>query len=167
MNINSENTKEFLAKALFADKWEEYQDLVVNKQGNLANPQQTKNVSTFFLYWIRTYEKRTVNSSYKGKQIADVVVTLSLQGVGLRAEEFMQTTLFWDQRSDIRDLLSKLNATLLESPRLIVSVPYFQDGANSIFAYETVFKLSCTLILETVPEPMPSIELNGNVTIPN
>ena len=79
----------------------------------------------------------------------------------------MLTTLFWDQRSDIREALGELNATLLESPRTIVSVPYFQDGANTIFAYETVFKLSCTLIAETVPEPMPSIELKGNVTIPN
>lgn len=167
MNIEANGVRVFLAKALFGESWEENLGLVVHRQGNLPNPQQIEKASAFFTYCVRTYTKKTVNSDFGDTHTADLIVTLDLQGIGVNAETMMLTTFFWDQRSDVRTELAKLNCVLIESPREIVATPYFQDGANTTLAYETVFKLSCTLTLKEELEPMPSLELFGSLQIPN
>ena len=77
----------------------------------------------------------------------------------------MLSTLFWDEREDIRAMLDHLNCALLETPRTVVSTPYFQDGANTILSYETVFKISCALTLTEELPLMPSLELRGGLAI--
>ena len=164
--IDAKDIQEFLAKTLFGDQWESYKDLVVHRQGNLPNAQQRFGYSAFFTYYVSSYEKKTLNISDNGEHTANVVMTLNLQGIGTDVESMMLNTLFWDERSDVRDNLSKLNCILLETPRMIVSSPYFQDGANTILSYETVFKISCALLLKEQLEPMPEIVLLGGLRVP-
>lgn len=164
MLINAKQIQEVLAKALFGNLWQQYKKFVVHKQGNLANAQQMYNSEAFFTYYTSLFEKKTINAtSLNGIHTCNVVFTLHLQCIGKRAEEFMLTTLFWDEREDIRSLLAAFNSTLLETPRMIVSSPYFQDGANTILSYETVFKISCALTLSEELPSMPELILTGGL----
>ena len=164
MLINAKQIQEVLAKALFGDLWQQYKKFVVHRQGNLANAQQMYNSEAFFTYYTSLFEKKTINPvSLNGVHTCNVVFTLHLQCIGKRAEELMLTTLFWDEREDIRSLLATLNSTLLETPRTIVSSPYFQDGANTILSYETVFKISCALTLSEELPSMPELILTGGL----
>lgn len=164
--INAEDIQEFLAKTLFGDNWKNAKDLVVHRQGNLLNAQQRFKCSAFFTFYVSSYEKKTLNITNQGEHTANVVMTLNLQGIGTKVEQMMLTSLFWDERIDVRENLDKLNCTLLETPRMIVSSPYFQDGANTILSYETVFKISCALILKEQLEPMPELVLLGDLHVP-
>lgn len=164
MLINAKQMQEVLAKALFGKLWKQYKKFVVHKQGNLANAQQMYNSEAFFTYYTSLFEKKTINAtSLNGIHTCNVVFTSHLQCIGKRAEEFMLTTLFWDEREDIRSLLAALNSTLLETPRMIVSSLYFQDGANTILSYETVFKISCALTLSEELPSMPELILTGGL----
>ena len=164
MLINAKQLQEVLAKALFGKEWQQHKKFVVHKQGNLANAQQMYNSEAFFTYYTSLFEKQTINpASLNGVHTCNVVYTLHLQCIGKRAEDLMLTTLFWDEREDVRNLLAALNSTLLETPRTIVSSPYFQDGANTILSYETVFKISCALTLSEELPSMPELILTGSL----
>lgn len=165
--IDAEHLQLFLAKVLFGENWEEYKKYVVHKQGNLENAQQKYNSSAFFTFYVQNYTKETLNAHIEDEHIANITLKLNLQGIGTNAEQMMLTTLFWDERSDVREELEKLNCILLESPRMIVSSPYFQDGANTILAYDTVFKISCTLTEKDKEELMPDIILGGVLHTPS
>ena len=164
MLINAKQLQEVLAKALFGKEWQQYKKFVVHKQGNLANAQQMYNSEAFFTYYTSLFEKKTINAtSLNGVHTCNVVYTLHLQCIGKCAEDLMLTTLFWDEREDVRTLLAALNSTLLETPRTIVSSPYFQDGANTILSYETVFKISCALTISEELPSMPELILTGSL----
>jgi hypothetical protein len=165
--IDAEHLQEFLAKVLFGDRWKEYKKFVVHRQGNLENAQQKYNSSAFFTFYVQAYTKETLNAHIEDEHIANITLKLNLQGIGTNAEQMMLTTLFWDERSDVREELNKLNCILLESPRMIVGSPYFQDGANTILAYDTVFKISCTLTEKDKEELMPDIILGGVLHTPS
>lgn len=164
MLLDAVQIQEVLANALFGEQAEQNKKFIVHKQGNLANAQQMYNSTAFFTYYTSSYEKKTINPTAMGSvHICNVVFTLHLQCIGKKAEQFMLTTLFWDEREDIRKMLFDLNCILLETPRTIVSSPYFQDGANTILAYETVFKISCALTNEEELPPMPDLVLEGSL----
>lgn len=163
MLLNASMVQEFLAKTFFGDNWQENIKLIVHRQGNLANAQQLFGCSAFFTYYISSYEKKTLNVSNGNLHTANVIATLNLQGIGTEVEPLMLTTLFWDERADVRENLEELNCVLLESPRTIVSAPYFQDGANTLLSYETVFKLSCALTQKETLDLMPEIILSGDL----
>ena len=168
MLIKAEVMQEFLAKALFGKDWQKNKKYVVHRQGNMANAQQRYNSTAWFTYYTSMYEKKTVNPALnKGEKThtCNVVFLLNLQCIGKKAEEFMLSTLFWDEREDIRAMLDHLNCVLLETPRTVVSAPYFQDGANTILSYETVFKISCALTITEELPLMPSLELRGGLKI--
>jgi hypothetical protein len=168
MKTQADKLQEFLAKALFGATWEQNKKFVVHRQGNLANAQQRYNSSAWFTYYTSMYEKKTVNpTTTDGIHTANVLFTLHLQCIGRRAEEFMLHTLFWDERTDIKQLLAELDCVLLETPRTIISTPYFQDGANTILAYETVFKISCALTLDVreTSSVWKEVELKGTLIV--
>ena len=164
MLLTPEQIQTVLAKLLFGSKWEENEKFVVHKQGNLANAQQMYNSDAFFTFYTSLFEKKTINpTAIAATHTANVVFTLHLQCIGKHAEEHMLTTLFWDEREDVRTYLESLDCVLLETPRMIVSAPYFQDGANTILSYETVFKISCALTISDKLEPMPDLILGGRL----
>ena len=164
MLLSAEYLQEVLAKALFGENWRENKKFVVHRQGNLANAQQMYNSDGFFTYYVSSYEKKTINPTATGNvHTCNVIANLHLQCVGKRAEEHMLTTLFWDERTDLPKYLAALDCVLLETPRMIVSSPYFQDGANTILAYETVFKISCALTLSEELPTMPGLILKGSL----
>lgn len=168
MLIEAEVMQEFLAKALFGKDWQQNKKYVVHRQGNMANAQQRYNSSAWFTYYTSLYEKKTINPSLNQREnthTCNVVFLLNLQCIGKKAEDFMLSTLFWDEREDIRAMLDHLNCVLLETPRTVVSAPYFQDGANTILSYETVFKISCALTVTEELPLMPSLELRGGLKI--
>lgn len=164
MILNAEKMQELLSRALFGAAWEENKKFIVHRQGNLANAQQMYNSDAFFTYYTSLYEKKTINPTATGEvHTVNVVATLHLQCIGKHAEERMLMTLFWDERKDIEQWLSELDCVLLETPRTIVSSPYFQDGANTILSYETVFKISCALTISEELPPMPELILTGGL----
>lgn len=164
MILNAEKMQELLSRALFGDAWEENKKFIVHKQGNLANAQQMYNSDAFFTYYTSLYEKKTINPTATGSiHTANVIATPHLQCIGKHAEEYMLSTLFWDERTDLEKWLADLDCVLLETPRMIVSAPYFQDGANTILSYETVFKLSCALTISEELPTMPELILTGGL----
>lgn len=164
----AEILQEFLAKAFFGKEWAKNKRYVVHRQGNLANAQQRYNSSAWFTYYVSNYTKKTINPTLnqtENTHTCNVVFNLNLQCIGKDAERFMLTTLFWDEREDIRSMLDRINCVLLDTPRSVVSAPYFQDGANTILSYETVFKISCALTITEELPLMPFLELRGGLKI--
>lgn len=164
MLLNAEKMQEFLARALFGEAWKENAKFIVHRQGNLINAQQMYNSDAFFTYYTSLFEKKLINPTpTRNTHTADIVFSLHLQCIGKNAEKHMLTTLFWDERTDIETWLAELDCTLLETPRTIISTPYFQDGANTILSYETVFKISCALTITDEVTPMPNLILEGGL----
>lgn len=154
-----------LSKILFGSDEQQFLDLVVPKQGNLLNPQQAVQCSAYFMYYIKAHKKELLNTTEQGVHVAHIVSDIVLQCVGKQSEEFMLATMFWDERSDVRKSLEEQNCTLLETPRAIYSVPYFQDGANTILSHEVTFRLSQTLVYTEPKELWQGLELKGSLKI--
>lgn len=170
MNLTQENLQHVLSKIFFGDELPEHLALIVPLQGNFLNPQQLtadKMPSAYFTYYMSCTEKKTLNQSFDNAHEACVLRDLQLSCIGRDAEMLMMNTLFWDERTDVRELFAKYNAILLESPRQVFARPFHQHGENTILEYSTSMKLSCTLTLTVEPEywDKEGLELRGNLII--
>lgn len=164
MLVTNEDLRPVLAQILFGKDYEKHLALVVPKQGNFLDPRTVQDTDSFFTYYISSVEKQTLNpTAMYAQHTSNVLLTVRLQGVGIGAERLMLTTLFWDERDDVRKLFETVNCVLLDSKRTIISAPYFQEGVNTLLAFETVLKLSCALTIEETLSPMPELILSGSV----
>lgn len=130
-----------LTEILFGDTTDEHMQNVVPQQGNLRNPSQLVNASAYFTYYISMQRRALLNRNWGLEHVATLLYTLNLRCIGINAETYMQSTLFWDDRTDVRKILASYDSQLLNTPREIIAVPYFQDGVNNQLSYNTEIKL--------------------------
>ena len=163
--MTNKDVQKILAKILFGSDDRKYLQLVVPKQGNLRNPQQLTNCAAYFMFYIKSYRKELLNEDKSPYHYANVLVDIELQCVGMKSEEFMLSTLFWDERTDVREYLETQSCVLLESPRTITCMPYFQDGANTVLVYTTTLRLAETIYEKETLEVLKECLLEGGLII--
>ena len=169
-NLLSEDLRNALCRILFGDEKSEHLDLVVPLQGNFMSPQQIleKKPTAYFTYYISNTTKELLNNdNNEGTHTACVARLLELSCIGKDAERLMLDTLFWDERTDIRDIFNEYGTILMETPRTILARPYYQNGLNTILAYSTTFKLSSSIELQSKTEHWDpdSLVLSGGLTV--
>ena len=151
---------DFIAKALFGKKWEDMKKFVIPRKGNFVNPQQLSKTDTYAIYYIENKKKRLVNSSdteYKTENAvtthyATIKSTVRIQFIGKHAEEWADSLLFWDERSDVQSLLLEYDSQLLLGERDIITVPFMQDGYNGEMSYVASFSVLTGITKEEILE---------------
>lgn len=167
-NISLENLQLMLCEALYGDTTDEHLAIVVPRQGNLLNPQQMMQCSAYFTFFISEAHKIMPNRAFGTDLVASVDCKVELQAIGLHADKYMLTTLFWDERADIHKLFGKYHTQLRQTDRRIVSTPYFQDGANSCLSYNTTLNvISAVTLVDDSAQGRLAVLPNGTVYPPN
>lgn len=148
MELNNRTLQDLLAKCLFGGSWEEYRHLVIPRKGNFINPQYLTKTDTYAIYYIDRKEKRVKNFETvdKGRNFATVaryatvVMRVCVQFIGLHAEEWADTLLFWDDRQDVQELFMQYQSQLSLGERVIDTVPFQQEGYNGEMSYLASFE---------------------------
>lgn len=149
---------DFIAKCLFGKKWEQMKKFVIPRKGNFVNPQQISLTDTYAIYYIEKKQKRLVNSSdteYKKENAvtthyATIKSTVRIQFIGKHAEEWADSLLFWDERSDVQAQLLEYDSELLLGQRDIITVPFQQDGYNGEMSYLASFSILTGITKEEI-----------------
>ena len=149
---------DFIAKALFGKNWEKMKQFVIPRKGNFVNPQQISATNTYAIYYIERKKKRLVNNTdteYKEENgvvthYATIKSTVRIQFIGAHAEEWADSLLFWDERSDVQNLFYEYDSQLLLGDRDIITVPFQQDGFNGEMSYLASFSMLTGITKEEI-----------------
>lgn len=171
MELNQTTLRGILAEILSVD--EKY---IVPKQGNWWNPQATDaNIENWCAYQIRRNRPRTVPFYQEGKNTVNNATTpvnsvsvlkiaeIDLQFVGPQSEELANSVAMWPFRSDVKAQFEKVHGAIMNDEYDAVSSPFYQEGANTVTAWNVSLKVLWYSILETSQGLMPSITLDGNI----
>ena len=165
---------DFIAKCLFGKKWEDMKKFVIPRKGNFVNPQQLSLTDTYAIYYINDKKKRLVNSSdyeYKPENAvsthyATIKSTVKIQFIGKHAEEWADSLLFWDERTDVQALLLEYDSQLLLGERDIITVPFQQDGFNGEMSYLASFGILTGITKEEILQYLTDlIYLEGTLKV--
>lgn len=171
MELNQTTLRGILAAVLSVD-----QKYIVPKQGNWWNPQQTgANVENWCAYQIRRNRPRTLpfyeegsNTANNSKTAVNSVAVLKiadidLQFVGPQSEELANSVAMWPLRSDVKTQFAKVHGAILNDEYEAVSSNFYQEGANTVMAWNVTIRVQWYSILDTTQGPMPQLTLNGKV----
>ena len=167
MELNQTTLRGILAAILSVN--EKY---IVPKQGNWWNPQTANaNIENWCAYQIRRNKPRTVPFYNEGKDNGQPVnsvavlkiAEIDLQFVGPRSEELANSVAMWPFRSDVKEQLEAVHGAIMNDEYDAVSSPFYQEGANTVTAWNTSFKVLWYSILDTNQGPMPELTLNGDI----
>ena len=171
MELNQTTLRGILAAVLSVD--EKY---IVPKQGNWWNPQQPgANVENWCAYQIRRNRPRTVPFYEEGSNTVNNTTTpvnsvtvlkiadIDLQFVGPQSEELANSVAMWPLRSDVKTQFEKVHGSILNDEFDAISSPFYQEGANTVMAWNVTIRVLWYSLLDTNQGFMPQLVLNGNV----
>lgn len=147
MILDNVTLGELIAKNLFGEKWEKNLKYIIPRKGNFLNPSLDCNAATYAIFWIEKSTKRVTNittDDYNDEECdtthyATLLSSVSIQFVGKYAQKWANSTLFWDERTDVQNNFADYHAQLLPSDRTITSIPFQQDGYNGEMSYLASF----------------------------
>lgn len=155
MELNNRTLQDLLAKCLFGGNWEKYRRFVIPRKGNFLNPQYSTDTDTYAVYYIDSKEKRVKDMESEARErdfarvgrYATFKMRICVQFVGLHAEEWADSLMFWDERTDVQSVFMEYQSQLLLGDRRIDTVPFQQEGFNGEMSYlasfDTVSNVSC------------------------
>lgn len=165
MELNQKSLRGILEKITLVNK-----DFIVPKQGNWWNPQESSKADTWCAYIIRSNTPRTVpfyTSCEDDGRINSATVlkiaTIDLQFVGLQAEEIAQSVVFWPLRSDVQEAFESVHGSIMNDRLEAVSSNFYQDGNNTVLAWNVTIKVLWYHLLATGQTLMPDVDLGGKV----
>ena len=167
MELNQTTLRGILAAVLSVD-----QKYIVPKQGNWWNPQSANaNIENWCAYQIRRNRPRTSpfyeEGSSNGSPVNSVAVLkiadIDLQFVGPQSEELANSVAMWPFRSDVKTQFAKVHGAILNDEYDAISSAFYQEGANTVMAWNTTVRVQWYSILDTTQGPMPQLTLNGKV----
>ena len=155
MMLDNVTLGELIAKNLFGEKWKNNLKYIIPRKGNFLNPSLDCNAATYAIFWIEKSTKRVTNFTidvYNEEELNDndvkedvtthfatLLSSVKIQFVGKNAQKWANSTLFWDERTDVQDNFAEYQSQLLLSDRTITSVPFQQDGYNGEMSYLASF----------------------------
>ena len=171
MELNQTTLRGILAAILSVD--EKY---VVPKQGNWWNPQdKDANIANWCAYLIKRNRPRTVPFYQVGQTTANQITTpvnsvavlkiaeIDLQFVGPQSEELANSVAMWPFRSDVKKEFAKVHGAIMNDEFDAISSPFYQEGANTVTAWNVPIRVLWYSILDTNQGNMPLLNLHGNI----
>jgi hypothetical protein len=172
IDFTQDNMKEFLSKVFFKKTDSSF---VVLKQGNWVNPQdliKDGKPDTWIAYLKNGGRPRMISGyKYDGDRnpwsCEYKISKVDLQFVGRQAENWANSVSHWMLRGDISAFLDEHKASLMgDQLGETVITPFYQDGANTVLAYNVIFYLEyLSAIKVTNQEVLTNAEFTGTVSI--
>jgi hypothetical protein len=167
MELNQTTLRGILAQILSVDP-----KYVVPKQGNWWNPQDKEaNIENWCAYQIRRNRPRTApfynEGNDNGQPVNGVAVLkiadIDLQFIGPRSEELANSVAMWPFRSDVKAQFQQVHGAIMTDEYDAISSNFYQQGANTVMAWNVTISVLWYSILDTNQGPMPALSLEGNV----
>ena len=167
MELNQTTLRGILAAITSVDE-----TYIVPKQGNWWNPQeQTVKPDTWCAYMIRSNKPRTVpfyNIGTSGTTkvngvTTEKIATIDLQFVGPQAEEIAASVALWPLRSDVKAQFETVHGALMNDGMEAISSTFYQDGSNTVIAWNVQIKVLWYQILDTSQGTFPDTLLSGTI----
>jgi hypothetical protein len=167
MELNQTTLRGILAAVLSVDA-----KYIVPKQGNWWNPQTANaNIENWCAYQIKRNRPRTSPFYNEGKDNGSPVngvavlkiADIDLQFVGPKSEELANSVAMWPFRSDVKKEFQKVHGSIMNDEYDAISSPFYQEGANTVMAWNVTIQVLWYSILDTTQGPMPQLTLNGKV----
>ena len=149
MALNQTTLRGILAQILSVD--EKY---IVPKQGNWYNPQEANpNIETWCAYRVKSNRPRTtpfykdseknVNNAVQNYNSVNVlkIADIDLQFVGAKSEELANSVSFWNLRGDVKSAFAAVQGSVLYDEKTAISSDFYQDGNNTIVAWNTSIRV--------------------------
>lgn len=171
MELNQTTLRGILAAVLSVDP-----KYVVPKQGNWWNPQASNaNIANWCAYQIKRNRPRTTPFYNEGANTQNNIKTpvnsvavlkiaeIDLQFVGPQSEELANSVAMWPFRSDVKAQFQTVHGAIMNDEYDAISSLFFQEGGNTVMAWNTSISVLWYSILDTNQGRMPAISLNGNI----
>jgi hypothetical protein len=157
------------------------EDYIVPKQGNWFNPQSmlptAEKPKTWIAYKIvnntpvtlPSYEDDTIEVEEEDVDINIVKVTkiasIDLQFVGNNAESLANGVSMWIKRSDVQAQFETVNGKLMANNMDVVTSDFYQDGFNSVLAYNVRIQIAWVHTMQAVQDKIETVLIEGGIII--
>ena len=171
MELNQTTLRGILAAVLSVNP-----KYVVPKQGNWWNPQSKNNdIDTWCAYQIKSNRPRTAPFYNEGSVTQQNITTpvngvavlkiaeIDLQFVGPQSEELANSVAMWPFRSDVKAQFQTVHGAIMTDEYDAISSHFYQEGANTVMAWNVTIQVLWYSILDTSQGRMPALTLNGNI----
>lgn len=167
MELNQTTLRGILAQILSVDP-----KYVVPKQGNWWNPQaKDANIANWCAYQIRRnrprttpfYEVGTTNNQKVNSVAVQKIAEIDLQFVGPKSEELANSVAMWPLRSDVKAQFQTVQGAIMNGEYDAVSSNFYQEGGNTVLAWNVSFKVLWYSLKDTNQGLMPQITFEGKI----
>ena len=167
-NLNMTNLRDVFCEIFFGD--EEQKKYVVPLQGNWYNPKRDYNADTWIGYVIDTIESDVQvvrDAEVQTRYLRTCKARIHLMFVGVEAENFAQSVMFWTSRQDVKDLLdSKYKGQLNNKNFTLYTSTFQQTGANDTLCWNVGIEMTYNMLLDASDKPpLTDVTLAGNLII--
>lgn len=153
--FDNSKAREMLTLAFFSTT--EKSNLVIPQDMSFNDPQDDKN-NSYIAFYIPRQERTLIPRQWQGENEITLITRIELSFFGKKAQEWAQSTLLWDLRSDLRELFDKYDVQLLNTRREITAIPYEFEGDNNQIVYCTSLSFISHFIMRMEEEEMKKWE---------
>lgn len=100
----------------------------------------------------------------KNGAATEKIATIDLQFIGPKAEDIAQSVALWPLRADVAQALKTVQGALLPCDMEARSSNFYQDGANTVLAWNVQIKVLWWQVIDSNQGRMPQTALNGNLS---
>lgn len=145
---------------------------IVPKQGNWWNPQESKtNKPNNWLAYSMSHRQRTAPFYHNADDgsgnaaTVEMLSTIDLQFVGPASEDLAQSVALWYLRSDVKEQLASCRGALLPDPVEPTPSPFYQDGLNTVTAWNVTIRVLWFKVIETDQNQILTITTGGQINV--
>lgn len=166
--LDSTSLRQALSEIFFAqeDRAENLK-YIVPKQGNWYNPQnvEVNKPATWIAYnikdrvgTIRAFEDtESIEGRMHPVNIVPELVTIELQFVGVKAEQFAISVAHWPHSATVAEAFKQFDGVVRDDKISSIATWFKQEGFNTIYAYNVRVRVYCTNILVSSAEQLTSV----------
>lgn len=160
MELNQSTLRGILAAILSVNE-----EFVVPKQGNWWNPQEQLNSpNNWCAYRIKSNRPRSApfyNADGNTNRVCvEKIADIELQFVGPDSETIANNVATWPLRSDVKDQLESVQGAIMYDDMTAFSSSFYQDGTNSVMAWNVNFRVRWVSILDTSQQRLTAVYIN-------
>lgn len=169
MNLTGDTLRAMLVVIFGVD-----QKYVVPQQGNWFNPQDMLPTPEKPMTWcaynilfdrpldIAQFQGDAA-SGYGNDSVQHRVATIKLQLVGTKAHDLALSVGHWIHNQRVRDQLVLVEGQLFGDVGDVTSIDFYQDGANTVKAFNVQFRVAWTSRIATGQEVMEPMAFQGGI----
>lgn len=138
--ITSSSLETALRQIFFGEETGYYKYVVPIRGGFFAptvNREANDHVSTWIGYRILSMDPRTRLIKSPEDVLKQIRVDFRITALGPNAEEFIQSTLLWEDRADVQTLFENMEAQIMYDRRYVYTRPLAQEGLGDDLLWVT------------------------------